>query len=94
MQQVLLNLIARKPEIRRLTIVSGREDDIVPGNDHAERDRIFAAQLTTRTNGLGMGLPISRSSFRFHRGRPTITSRQDHGSAFRVIMPAQTESGL
>ena len=108
MLQVLLNLIVRAKksmlprEDRLLTIVSGREDDRVHdgvvdtgmGDGDAKRDRIFAARFPTKRNGSGMGLSISRSSFEFHRGRRTMTSRQEHGSAFRVILPAQTGSGL
>jgi PAS domain S-box-containing protein len=109
-QQVLLNLIvnamesmlSREPGDRVLTILSGTEDDMVqvgvvdtgPGVDDAIRDRIFEALFTTKTNGLGMGLSISRSIVELHGGRLSMTSRQGRGSEFRVMLPAQRGSGL
>jgi PAS domain S-box-containing protein len=109
-QQVLLNLIVnamesmlpREPKDRLLTIVSGCEDDIVQvgvvdtgtGVDDAIRDRIFEALFTTKTNGLGMGLSISRSIVELHRGHLSMTSRQGGGSEFRIMLPAERGSGL
>jgi two-component system, cell cycle sensor histidine kinase and response regulator CckA len=103
-QQVLLNLIVnamesmlpRQPADRLLTIMSGREHDMVQvgvidtgtGVDEAIRDRIFEALFTTKTNGLGMGLSISRSIVELHGGHLSVTSRQGGGSEFRVILPA------
>jgi two-component system cell cycle sensor histidine kinase/response regulator CckA len=108
-QQVLLNLIVnamesmlpREPERRLLTIVSGCEDEMVQvgvidtgtGIDQAIRDRIFEALFTTKTNGLGMGLSISRSIVELHGGRLSMTSRPGGGSEFRVMLPVARESG-
>jgi PAS domain S-box-containing protein len=104
-QQVLLNLIvnamesmfSRQPEDRLLTMVSGRNEDMVQvdvvdtgtGVDDAIRERIFEALFTTKTNGLGMGLSISRSIVELHGGRLSMTSRQSGGSEFRIILPAE-----
>jgi PAS domain S-box-containing protein len=106
-QQVLLNLIVnamesmlpRQPQDRHLTIVSGREDGMVRvgvidngiGIDDAIRDRIFEALFTTKKNGLGMGLSISRSIVELHGGHLSMTSRQSGGSEFRIMLP--TEKG-
>jgi PAS domain S-box-containing protein len=107
-QQVLLNLIVnameamlpRGAEDRLLTIISGREDDMVQvgvvdtgsGVDDAIRDRIFEALFTTKTNGLGMGLSISRSIVELHGGSLSMTSRQNGGSEFRIMLPAERGS--
>jgi signal transduction histidine kinase len=107
-QQVLLNLIVnamesmlpREPGDRLLTIVSGCEDDTVQvgvvdtgtGVDDAIRDRIFEALFTTKTNGLGMGLSISRSIVELHGGHLSMTSRPS-GSEFRIMLPAEKGSG-
>jgi PAS domain S-box-containing protein len=108
-QQVLLNLIVnamesmlpRQPAERLLTIVSTREDNMVlvgvidtgTGVDDAIRDRIFEALFTTKTNGLGMGLSISRSIVELHGGRLSMASRQSGGSEFRIMLPAEMRSG-
>jgi two-component system cell cycle sensor histidine kinase/response regulator CckA len=107
-QQVLLNLIVnamesvlpREPQDRLLTIASGCEDDMVQvgvidtgtGVDDAIRDQIFEALFTTKTNGLGMGLSISRSIVELHGGRLSMTSRQSGGSEFRLMLPAERGS--
>jgi len=107
-QQVMLNLIVnamesmlpRQPSERLLTIVSGREDDMVrvsvidtgTGVDEAIRDRIFEALFTTKTNGLGMGLSISRSIVELHGGRLSMTSRRSGGSEFRITLHAERGS--
>jgi two-component system, cell cycle sensor histidine kinase and response regulator CckA len=109
LQQVLLNLIVnamesmlpRQPAERLLTIVSGREHDMVrvgvidtgTGVDEAIRDRIFEALFTTKANGLGMGLSISRSIVELHGGHLSITSRPGGGSEFRVLLPTAKGSG-
>jgi two-component system, cell cycle sensor histidine kinase and response regulator CckA len=108
-QQVLLNLIVnamesmlpRRPEDRFLTIVTGCEEDMVQvsvidtgtGVDDAIRDRIFEALFTTKTNGLGMGLSISRSIVELYGGRLSMSPRQSSGSEFRIVLPAERESG-
>jgi two-component system, cell cycle sensor histidine kinase and response regulator CckA len=108
-QQVLLNLIVnaiesmlpREPKDRLLTIVSGCDDDMVrvdvidsgTGVDEAIRDRIFEALFTTKTNGLGMGLSISRSIAELHGGSLSMTSWQSGGSEFRIMLPAERGSG-
>jgi PAS domain S-box-containing protein len=104
-QQVLLNLIVnamesmlpRDPEGRLLTIVSDWEDDMVQvcvldtgtGVADSIRDRIFEALFTTKTNGLGMGLSISRSIVELHGGRLSMTSGRSGGSEFRIMLPAE-----
>ena len=108
-QQVLLNLIvnameamlSRQPAERLLTTVSGREHDMVrvsvidsgTGIDDAIRDRIFEALFTTKENGLGMGLSISRSIIELHGGRLSMTSRPSGGSEFCIVLPVERGSG-
>ena len=108
-QQVLLNLIVnameamlpREPEDRVLTIVSGCETDLVRvgvldtgmGINDSIRDRIFEALFTTKTNGLGMGLSVSRSIVELHGGHLLMTSRQSGGSEFRIMLPVDRDSG-
>jgi signal transduction histidine kinase len=107
-QQVLLNLIVnamesmllRDPDDRKLTIVTSCEDDMVQvsvidtgtGVDDAIRERIFEALFTTKRNGMGMGLSISRSIVELHGGRLSLTSGKGGSSEFRIMLPVEKEA--
>jgi PAS domain S-box-containing protein len=50
-------------------------------------DRIFAPFVTTKSNGMGMGLAICRSIVEAHRGRIWVTSGEPYGSEFHTFLP-------
>jgi len=54
--------------------------------------RIFDTFFTTKSNGLGMGLAISRWIVEAHGGRLCVSSTSDHGTAFEIRLPSQSES--
>jgi signal transduction histidine kinase len=49
--------------------------------------RLFEPFFTTRADGIGMGLPISRSIVEAHDGQLTAESREGQGSVFRFNLP-------
>jgi signal transduction histidine kinase len=51
-------------------------------------DRIFDAFHTTKAEGLGMGLAISRSIIQAHGGRLWATRNAGHGATFQFVLPA------
>jgi PAS domain S-box-containing protein len=51
-------------------------------------DQIFSAFFTTKDNGTGMGLPISRSIIESHGGRLWATSAPGRGATFQFTLPA------
>jgi signal transduction histidine kinase len=56
-------------------------------------DQIFSAFYTTKPQGSGMGLAISRSIVESHGGRLWATANDRQGATFRFILPIQvTES--
>ena len=57
------------------------------GSDEAAR--MFEAFYTTKSGGMGMGLPISRSIIEAHGGRLWATSNLEHGATFEFTLPAQ-----
>ena len=69
--------------------------DAGPGIDPASLDRLFNAFFTTRKDGMGMGLSISRSIVEAHGGRIWATNRQEAGqvagASFHVSLPIAEE---
>jgi two-component system, LuxR family, sensor kinase FixL len=88
------------PPRRRLVVrsaVENRDDgpwavvaveDAGVGFRKDEAARLFEAFYTTKADGLGMGLSISRSIIDSHRGRLWATANPDHGATFHLVLPA------
>ena len=57
------------------------------GLDPAKIDHLFEAFYTTKREGLGMGLAISRSIIESHGGRIWAGSNTPRGAVFRFILP-------
>jgi C4-dicarboxylate-specific signal transduction histidine kinase len=108
LQQVLLNLIVNSIEAMigatnqsRVLGVKSRIDEsgdvLVEVRDSgtglgSEADRLFTPFFTTKANGMGMGLPISRSLIENHGGRLWATANSPHGAVFSFTLPAAGES--
>jgi signal transduction histidine kinase len=60
--------------------------DSGPGVEAADMDKMFEAFFTTKPDGMGMGLAISRSIVEAHGGRLWAT-RGDRGLIFHVLLP-------
>jgi C4-dicarboxylate-specific signal transduction histidine kinase len=107
LQQVMLNLIMNAIEAMtavtdrpRLLWVESRIDEsgdiLVTVRDSGtglglEADRAFTPFFTTKANGIGMGLPISRSIVEGHGGRLWATPNFPHGAVFSFTMPVADE---
>jgi len=55
--------------------------------------RLFENFYTTKAQGMGMGLAISRSIVEAHGGRIWATPSTDVGATFRFMVPAQNQKG-
>jgi PAS domain S-box-containing protein len=104
LQQVLLNLIMNGIEALipvtdrpRLLGVQSRIDEsgdvLVAVSDSGtgfglELDRVFNPFFTTKAEGMGMGLSISRSLVESHGGRLWATPNSPHGAVFSFTLPA------
>jgi PAS domain S-box-containing protein len=65
--------------------------DSGPGLDPQLVDRLFDAFYTTKPQGLGMGLAISRSIIEAHRGRLWARANAPRGAAFQFTLPIRAE---
>ena len=108
LQQVLLNLImngieamtAVKDRPRVLGVQSLVDESgnvLVTVRDSGtglgpEADRVFTPFFTTKANGMGMGLPISRSLVENHGGRLWATPNAPHGAIFSFTLPTAAGS--
>ena len=81
---------------RELVVASGTMDhenafievrDSGPGLDPANTDRLFNAFYTTKADGMGMGLSISRLIVEGHGGRLWGAPNVPHGAVFRFTLP-------
>jgi signal transduction histidine kinase len=106
MEQLFLNLVLNAiqamPEGGTLTLqtrvrngkVSAEVRDTGIGIPGQIRERIFDPFFSTREvgEGTGLGLAVSDSIVAAHGGRIEVESREGHGSVFRVIFDAMSET--
>jgi signal transduction histidine kinase len=103
-QQVLLNLIANaidsmaaKDGSRVLWVKSGIHDaggvlvsvaDNGTGVGQKDTERIFNPLFTTKSHGMGMGLPICRAIIESHNGRLWVSPNTPEGAVFHFMLLA------
>jgi PAS domain S-box-containing protein len=104
LEQVLLNLIRNAIEAmydvpeqkRRLTIGTAENDGVVNivvedsghGIDKTMLDEIFEPFVTTKKQGMGLGLSISRGIIESHGGQLTLDSMVEGGTRMLVSLPS------
>lgn len=100
-QQVLLNLIRNAMEamegqpVRRLTITAKMEDGAVaisvgdtgPGIADSVREKLFQPFVSTKDDGMGIGLSVCRTIIEAHGGRIDVESGADAGTVFQFSLP-------
>ena len=57
------------------------------GLSSSDSSRLFEAFHTTKPQGMGMGLWISRSIIESHHGRLTASPNQGPGATFAILLP-------
>jgi C4-dicarboxylate-specific signal transduction histidine kinase len=103
LQQVIFNLVHNALEAmdnadraRVLSIRTGRHgqdaiavsvQDSGPGIDPNQLDGIFDVFVTTKTEGMGLGLAICRMIIERHGGQLTASSDGKSGALFQFILP-------
>jgi signal transduction histidine kinase len=63
-----------------------------PGLPPDRADKIFDAFFTTKTQGTGMGLSISRSIVEAHGGRLWATANSARGATFQFTLPSSIQA--
>jgi len=103
LQQVILNLLLNATEAmdgvedrpRLVTVTTERDDsgvrlavrDAGTGFWAEDAERLFQPFYTTKPEGMGMGLSVSRSIVERHRGRLRASPNQGPGATFAFTIP-------
>ena len=67
--------------------------DSGPGFDERALDRLFEAFYTTKANGMGIGLTVSRTIIQAHGGRLWAMPNAPQGAIFHFTLPTDSEHG-
>jgi signal transduction histidine kinase/DNA-binding NarL/FixJ family response regulator len=108
LQQVLMNLMLNGIEAMQetggaLTVASKRIEDgqlLISVSDSGvglspdEAERIFEAFFTTKPQGTGMGLSISRRIIASHSGRLWASGNPGRGTTFQFTLPGEAAASL
>jgi C4-dicarboxylate-specific signal transduction histidine kinase len=105
LQQVLMNLMLNAIEAmkemstpRKLTIATRQDEnrqiivsvtDTGVGLPPGHEEQIFTTFFTSKPQGIGMGLPISRSIIESHGGRLWASSNSGPGATFQFALPLE-----
>ena len=86
----------RPVNMRKLSITTKRKKpgmicvlvkDAGKGIEEDRLEKIFTPFYTTKSSGLGMGLPISRSIVESHNGKLCVKRNSDTGMTFYFTLP-------
>jgi PAS domain S-box-containing protein len=86
---------------RQLTIRTERDEegvvrlsvrDVGAGLESQNVDKVFVPFYTTKTDGMGIGLSISRSIIESHHGRLWVAPNDGPGATFSFSLPRSTEA--
>jgi PAS domain S-box-containing protein len=86
-----LRIQSRLGELNGKPAVVIEVSDTGAGFSSADSSRLFEAFHTTKPQGMGMGLWISRSIIENHQGRLTASSDHGSGATFAIMLPSEDQ---
>lgn len=108
-QQVLINLMRnameamRDSKVKMLTVTTSRADegrlqvevaDTGPGIAEDIAPLLFQPFITSKPNGMGVGLSISRRIIESHGGELVVRRNEEGGATFTFTLPLLTEAAV
>jgi len=52
-----------------------------------DKDKIFEPKFTTKSSGMGLGLPMVKNIVEAYNGTITFSSDRDRGTVFKIVLP-------
>jgi signal transduction histidine kinase len=83
-------MLRLRTELRGDDAIKLTVEDSGPGIDASKLEGIFGAFITTKSQGMGLGLAISRMIIEKHNGQITASSDGKNGAVFRVVLPIKS----
>ena len=90
--QRTLRIQSRPEELEGKRAVAVEVGDTGAGFSSTETTRLFEAFHTTKPQGMGMGLWISRSIIEAHGGRLSALPDNGSGATFQIVLPVTADS--
>ena len=87
-RQLVIEARSHASEDKSFVLITVTDSGI--GLKAEELPRLFETFYTTKADGMGMGLAISRSIVEAHGGRLWATPNADLGATFQLMLPVQT----
>jgi PAS domain S-box-containing protein len=99
---LLLNAVQAMPGGGKLRVTTGTRDDSLylgitdtgSGMTEEQIRNVFEPFYTTKSQGLGLGMPYAKKIIEQHHGEIKIESYQHQGTTIEVRLPAEYESEL
>ena len=95
LMNIMLNAIEAMPDGGTLSISNDRTYDLLRlqivdtgrGIDSEQAKKIFEPFYTTKTNGLGLGMPYAKKIIDQHGGTMSLTSHPGEGTTISIALP-------
>lgn len=92
---ILRNSLEAMPSEGRLSVLTSYQDDAVEisvsdtgvGIEDEDIEKIFDPFYSTKKNGTGLGLPMTKEIIQLHNGRIECFSSPGQGTTFKVVFP-------
>jgi len=57
------------------------------GISNEDKERVFEPKFTTKSSGMGLGLPMVKNIVEAYNGTITFTTQLHKGTVFKIILP-------
>jgi nitrogen fixation/metabolism regulation signal transduction histidine kinase len=88
--QALVEVENKKIEVT-VTEDNGNVEIIIADNgkgiSEEDKDKIFEPKFTTKSSGMGLGLPMVKNIVEAYNGTITFTTKHNKGTVFKVVLP-------